>query len=142
MQSAMVGGGGAGMGTDGAGSLAEDVTKLQEESSGRLVEAAVTGIGRSVGLRVARVVDDATGGGYYNCQLQKLSESNWESNTDPFASNESAQIVVLNIPEAGKTDSHQLEADDKMFVWRQIDDGDPAKMRWIGVEINFIKRCV
>lgn len=138
---AVIGGSGAGISVMGAGSLMDEVAALKEELGDLPSELAVTGGGGGSVMRVAEVDSNATGGGYYNCKLQKLDADDWESNTGLFDDKADGAIVALNIPEAGRTDSHHLNANDKMAVWRQRDDGDPGKMRWIGVEINYLERC-
>jgi len=141
-EAATVGGGGAGSMESGAGSLMAEIAKLKEELGDIPVEAAVTGGGGTAasGIRIAEVASNATGGGYYNCYLQKFDADDWKTNTDPF-DNDGALVEVLNIPEAGKTDIHQLAAGAKLAVWRQMDDGAPGKMRWLGVEITYIYKC-
>ncbi len=127
----------------GAGSVKDEIEKMKEDMADLPVEPAASGGGIGSGrMRVAEVDSNATGGGYYNCSLQKFDADHWETNNDPWGDDGSTAIVALNIPEGGKTDSHQLTAGKKLAVWRQRDDGDPGKMRWVGVEINFIARCV
>jgi len=49
--------------------------------SGRIISIDPTSIARAYGLKIAKVVTNATGGGYYNCYMQSFDATDWESNT-------------------------------------------------------------
>ena len=90
------------------------------------------------GVRIAAVVSNATGGGYYNCTIQKLDSTKWNTNSEDHLSDDGRfdSIVVLNLAESpitGDTTSHLLNADTLMEIWPITDDA--GNVRWVGHEI-------
>lgn len=77
-----------------------------------------------IDLFVAKIDSDATGGGYYNCYLQKLDAGDdWNTNdADVFVKDDEDDetIVVLNMEEHNST-THDLSSDDFLICW-EIDD--------------------
>ena len=69
------------------------------------------------------------GAGYYNCYLQSLDATNWDTNDD-ICSDTGFTIVVLNLAETG-TSGHVLTADDKIICSKFIDD--EGNDRYIGI---------
>ena len=80
---------------------------------------------------VAKVDSSASGGGHYNCHLQTLDATHWDSSTDPLVETGDS-VVVLNLAEAGQ-DTHQLDAGDLITCWGQSDD--EGNLRLVGVEV-------
>ena len=80
---------------------------------------------------IAEVTSSDTGGGYYDCTLQKFDSSDWKTDSDAFE-NTSSDVEVLNIVEVGSS-IHNLDAGDKIACWQIVDDEDNT--RYIGVEV-------
>lgn len=85
-------------------------------------------------IRIAQVDSDATGGGHYNCTLQRIDATNW--NTDSGSTvddtSQSDSIIVCNLAEIG-SGVHDLDANDLMFCWLEGDD--EGNIRWVGLEV-------
>lgn len=86
-------------------------------------------------LYIAKVVSDATGGGYYNCYLQTLDATYWNTNTTILQNPTPLEsVIVLNLAEVGATDVWNLAANDLIICWKAADD--EGNIRYIGYEIN------
>jgi len=85
-------------------------------------------------LFIAKVVSDATGGGYYNCYLQTIDAAYWETNTNAVidAEAEPVSIVVLNLAEIGSS-VHNLDANNLIVCWKTTDDEGIS--RYVGFEV-------
>jgi len=70
---------------------------------------------------IAEVDSDATGGGYYNCHLQKLDATDWNTDTADQLDDTGDSVVVLNLAEIG-TNVHNLDAGDILFGHETYDD--------------------
>ncbi|MDD4916150.1 MAG: hypothetical protein PHW13_14085, partial [Methylococcales bacterium] len=86
-------------------------------------------------LLIAKVVSDATGGGYYNCYLQTIDATYWGTDTSALTNAEAipVSIVVLNLAEVGSS-VHDLAANDLIVCWVKTDD--EGNSRYEGLEIN------
>ncbi len=84
-------------------------------------------------LFIARVVSDATGGGYYNCYLQTLDATDWDTNTTILQNPTTlTSVVVANLAEIGSS-VHNLDAGNFLICWQAKDD--ESNERYIGVEV-------
>ncbi|OQA02122.1 MAG: hypothetical protein BWY71_00126 [Planctomycetes bacterium ADurb.Bin412] len=85
-------------------------------------------------LYIAKVVSDATGGGYYNCYLQTIDATYWKTNTLALANAEAEPVshVVLNLAEIGSS-VHNLDANDLIVCWKTIDNAGTS--RYVGIEV-------
>lgn len=93
-------------------------------------------------VRIAAVDDEAAGGGYYTCFLQKVSNAKWNTDTIGQLANDGAVITVLNlseVPLSGDTDSHILNSGTLMEVWEETDDA--GTIRWVGHAIGRYRDC-
>jgi len=91
---------------------------------------------------IAKVSTNATGGGYYNCYLQSLDATDWNTTTANQLSDVGSTVVVLNLPEipiGGDTASHKLSANDLIMCWKFIDDSGNAK--YIGIDADRYHEC-
>jgi hypothetical protein len=82
-------------------------------------------------MYIAKVDSEATGGGHYNCYLQKIDADDWDTDNDPFENIDDETVIVLNLPEKG-TDKHNLTADDLIMCFRVVDDD--GNNRYVGNE--------
>ena len=92
---------------------------------------ALAGGGRAY---IAQVDSSATGGGYYNCHLQSLNATDWNSTTAGQTADVGVSVIVLNlleIPITGDTASHILAADDYILCWPANDD--EGHRRYVGL---------
>ena len=81
---------------------------------------------------IAKVDSDATGGGYYNCHLQTLDATHWNTTSASVLSNASeSTVVVMNLAEIDGVDTHELEQNDRMMVWKVNDD--EGNSRYVGI---------
>lgn len=78
---------------------------------------------------IAEVDSNATGGGYYNCHLQKLDATDWDSTTADQLDDTGDSVVVLNIAEIGAS-IWALKAGDSFPCWKFTDD--EGTVRYIG----------
>ena len=85
------------------------------------------------GLSIAKVIDDADGGGYYNCYLQTLDATDWNSDTADQLDDTGDSILVLNLCEVG-VDVHNLDAGDLIVCWTM--DDDEGNLRYVGIEVQ------
>jgi|GEM_PF-5435087 len=92
----------------------------------------VVASGGSVPFYIAEVASNADGGGYYNCYMQSLSASLWNSDSDPFSNSATETVVVFNTAERG-TSAHLLKEGNAMVCWPVSDD--QGSIRYIGVEV-------
>ena len=85
-------------------------------------------------LFIAKVVSDATGGGYYNCYLQTINTIYWDTNTLALTNAEAVPvpIVVLNLAEIG-SNVHNLAAN--KYIWGFIEIDSAGNRRHIGLEV-------
>ncbi len=84
-------------------------------------------------LFIAKVVSDATGGGYYNCYLQTLDATYWDTDTTILKNPTTLEsVVVLNLAEVGSA-VHNLDAGNFIICWKATDD--ESNERYIGVEV-------
>jgi len=104
------------------------VERLQRPIHRRRVVAS----GGSVPFYIAEVASNADGGGYYNCYMQSLSASLWNSDSDPFSNSATETVVVFNTAERG-TSAHLLKEGNAMVCWPVSDD--QGSIRYIGVEV-------
>jgi len=84
---------------------------------------------------IAEVDSNATGGGYYNCTIQDLDATYWNTTTADHFNNTATAVVVLNLPECPETldtTSHELAAGDKIICWQKTDD--EGTNRYVGVD--------
>jgi len=102
---------------------------LQQQRRGRPVLAKNAG-GE---MFIAEVVSDATGGGYYNCQLQSLDATDWDTTTaDQLDATDDDEQIVLNIAEIGSS-VHNLDAGDLIICFNFTDD--EGNVRLVGNEV-------
>lgn len=88
--------------------------------------------GKSAGVKfIAKVDSDATGGGYYNCYIQILDATDWETDTDLFEDT-GESVVVLNAVEAGSS-VHNLDAGD--YIIGHSTKDDEGNTRFVGNEV-------
>lgn len=71
---------------------------------------------------IAEVDSDATGGGYYNCHLQTLEATDWDSDTADQIDATGDSVVVANMTEIGTTTTNELVAGDRIMCWYFTDD--------------------
>lgn len=81
---------------------------------------------------IAEVDSDATGGGYYNCHLQTLDATDWDTTTADQLDDVGDSVVVLNLAEIGSS-IHNLAAGDLIICWKFNDD--EATERYVGMEV-------
>ncbi len=75
-------------------------------------------------VTVAKVIDhNSRGGGYYNCQLQRVDAgSNWDrSEQDIFSDTEADVVTILNLGEHNG-DAHGLAVNDLLVCWTMTDN--------------------
>jgi len=82
--------------------------------------SSISSVG-STPLYIAEIDSAATGGGYYNCHLQSLDSTDWNTSNSDQLDPVGNSIVVLNIAEIG-TSNHGLSAGDAMLCWSFTDD--------------------
>ncbi len=82
---------------------------------------------------IAEVDSDAAGGGYYNCHLQKLDSSDWDTDNSDQLDDVGESVVVLNITEIGK-DVHAIAVGEAMLCWKFLDDN--SRVRYVGLQLN------
>lgn len=79
---------------------------------------------------IAEVATVATGGGYYNCYLQTLDATDWDTTEsdqlDNLGGESATTVVVLNLDEIGSS-NHALSAGDIIYCARFIDDEGNAR---------------
>ena len=93
-------------------------------------------------MYIAQVDSNATGGGYYNCHLQTLDATDWDSTAAGQTSDTGSSVVVLNlheIPVTGDTSSHQLSSDDYIMCWKFTDD--EGATRYVGMDCMRYTDC-
>ena len=79
-------------------------------------------------MRIAEVQQAAdTGGGYYDCILQKYDASDWDTVDDGFDDLDAIELVVLNVGEQGGA-TWTLAAGDLILCWHFIDDEGNARL--------------
>jgi len=83
-------------------------------------------------MLIAKVDSEAAGGGYYNCHLQTLDATDWNSDTADQLDDVGDSVVVLNLAELG-VDIHNLDAGDLIACWKFRDD--EGTNRLVGVEV-------
>jgi len=72
-------------------------------------------------------------GGYYNCHLQSLDATNWNTSESDQLNNSSDDTVeVLNLAEIGSS-INNLNSGDLIICWKHTDDED--NIRYIGNEV-------
>jgi len=81
-------------------------------------------------MYIAEVDSDAAGGGYYNCHLQTLDATDWNTDIADQLDDTGDSVVVCNIAEIG-ADRHELEANDRMICWKFTDDEGDG--RYVGI---------
>ena len=86
--------------------------------------------GTSGHVFIAEVDSDATGGGYYNCHLQTLDATDWNSDTADQIDDTGDSVVVMNLGEIG-ADRHELVAGDRLICWKFTDD--EGNIRLVGL---------
>lgn len=84
-------------------------------------------------MLIAEVDTDASGGGYYNCHLQTLDSTDWNTNTPDQLDDRGDSVVVLNLVEIGTTAKNSLDAGDLILCWKIFDD--EGESRLVGHEI-------
>lgn len=89
-------------------------------------------IPKNVGLNIAKVTGNATGGGYYNCTLQTLDATDWDTTQADQLDDKGDSVVVLNLAEIG-TSIHNLDAGD-LILCQYITD-DEGNTRLVGNEV-------
>ncbi len=97
---------------------------------------------RDFALKIARVVSNATGGGYYNCLLQRFDATDWNTTTNDQLDDIGSSVIVLNlseIPISGDTSSHELSANDLITCQQIIDDQGNARL--VGIAALRYKDC-
>ena len=72
-------------------------------------------------MRIAEVDSDAAGGGYYNCHIQTLDATDWNTDTADQLDDTGDSVVVLNLAEVG-ADRHALAAGNHILCWKVPDD--------------------
>ena len=91
---------------------------------------------------IAEVSTVATGGGYYNCYLQTLDATDWDSTTadqlEKTGGAGASTVVVLNLDEIGAA-KHSLSAGDLIMCGRFTDDEGNA--RYVGTSCGNGKIC-
>lgn len=70
---------------------------------------------------IAEIDSNATGGGYYNCHLQSLDATDWDSTTADQLDDVGESVVVLNLAEIGSS-IWTLKAGDSFPCWKFTDD--------------------
>ena len=83
---------------------------------------------------IAKVDSDAAGGGYYNCHLQTLDATDWNTDAADQLDDTGDSVVVANMGEIG-ADVHALDAGDVLLCWQFTDDGGTA--RYIGMSPKY-----
>ena len=111
--------------------LAQSVITFPRRRKGKYIPLRSGGAAGSV--MIAEVDSDATGGGYYNCHLQTLDATDWDSATADQLDDTGDSVVVLNLCEIG-TSVHNLDAGDLIACWTMTDDDNNA--RYVGVEVQ------
>lgn len=81
---------------------------------------------------IAKVDSDATGGGYYNCHIQILDATDWDTTTADQLDDTGDSVVVLNLVEEG-TAIHNLDAGDLIIGHSEKDDA--GNVRLVGNEV-------
>ena len=81
---------------------------------------------------IAEVDSDAAGGGYYNCHLQTLDATDWNTDTADQFDDTGDSVVVLNLAENGE-DVHNLDAGNKIICFKMRDD--EGNVRLVGNEV-------
>jgi len=119
-----------------AGDLIQCFKFRDDEKNVRYVGVEVFGRHTSsiVGtMYIAEVDSDVTGkGGYYNCHLQDLDATDWESDTADQVDDKGNSVVVLNLAEIG-TAIHNLDAGDHIQCFKFKDDEE--NIRYVGSEV-------
>jgi len=93
------------------------------------------GSGSSSGVcYIAEVDSDATGGGYYNCHLQTLDATDWNTTTADQIDDTGGSVVVANMGEIGGS-AHALDAGDMLLCWQFTDD--EGNSRYIGLSPKY-----
>ncbi len=82
---------------------------------------------------IAEVDSDATGGGYYNCHLQTLDATDWNTDTADQLDDVGDSVVVLNLAEMGE-DVHNLDVGGLIICHKFIDDEGNVRYVGSGVE--------
>ncbi|MCP4567645.1 MAG: hypothetical protein GY841_08705 [FCB group bacterium] len=90
------------------------------------------------GVNIAEVDSAATGGGYYDCHLQTLDATDWDSTTADQLDDKGDSVEVLNLAEVGGS-SQELSAGDIILCWRFIDDEGIA--RYVGLCVLEYTEC-
>ena len=101
-------------------------TSVTQSRYGRSISVKPKGDRR---MYIAEVDSDAAGGGYYNCYLQTLDATDWNTDTDPLIDADSTS-VVMNLAEVG-ADRHELDANDRLVCWKFTDD--EGNTRLVGI---------
>jgi len=83
---------------------------------------------------IAEVDSDATGGGYYNCHLQTLDATDWNTTTADQIDDTGGSVVVANMGEIGGS-AHALDAGDMLLCWQFTDD--EGNSRYIGLSPKY-----
>ncbi len=81
---------------------------------------------------IAEIDSDAAGGGYYNCHLQSIDATDWNTDTADQFDDIGDSVVVMNLAEVG-VDIHNLDAGNKIICWYIIDDEGNARL--VGNEV-------
>ncbi len=76
--------------------------------------------------------DSGSNGGYYNCHLQTLDATDWNSATADQLDDIGDSVIVLNLSEIG-TSVHNLDAGDLIRCWYITDDEGNARL--VGNEV-------
>jgi hypothetical protein len=82
---------------------------------------------------IAKVVSDATGGGYYNCHLQSLDATDWDTTTADQLDDTGGNVIVLNLVEIG-SNVHNLVVGRLILCWKMKDD--EGNDRYVGIEAH------
>ena len=83
---------------------------------------------------IAEVDSDAAGGGYYNCHIQTLDATDWNTDTADQIDDTGDSVVVANMAEIG-ADVHALDAGDMLLCWQFTDDEGTS--RYIGMSPRY-----
>lgn len=115
----------------------ERINRLEAEAEALHIPEPQSGSddggGGGTGMYIAQVDSDATGGGYYNCHLQTLDATNWDTTTADQLDDTGDSLAVLNLCEIGSS-IHNLDAGDLIVCWQFTDD--EGNSRYVGIEVQ------
>ena len=121
----------------------KEISEIKREVDGGTAAVGGGGAGGGGGtVYIAEIDSPATGGGYYNCHIQTLDATDWDSTTADQVDDTGDSVVVLNlseIPVAGDPSSHLLSAGDKFLCWKKTDD--EGTERYVGIAAVRYEDC-